>query len=408
NSFGILELNLNQGVDKKIPIGISFSSKDKIANTILNVFTNDLEISKEFTVHEYKKHFARNLLLGNTNNFPENIDYMVAGEISLEEDRIIAKIKFFDLFSADKLVFDKEFIIHKSHLRKLGHHISNQIYEKITGIKGIFATKIAYVKRLLLSDKSLRYELVIADVDGFNEKPLLRSRQPITSVSWSNDGKQIACVSFEKNKPEIYIININSGKRRLVSSFKGINSAPKFSPDGRKLAVVLSKSGHPNIYLYDISEGVLQRITRGASIDTEPEWSKDGEYIYFASDRGNKGLQIYKSNITNLKVSQITFTGRYNSSPQLNPKGDQILMLHRDKNGYNLAVQNLVTNDFKVITNSGFITNPSISPNGKMVIFTSSENNRKELKLLTINKPGVVELKITGRDIIKPAWGPIV
>ncbi len=408
NTFSILELNLNQGVDKKTPIGISFTSNDKLSRTILNIISNDLAMSKEFTVKENKENNSSRLLLGDVNNLPSGVDYMIAGKISLNNDKITAKIRFFDLFSSEKTVFDKQFIIHRSHLRKLGHYISDQIYEKITGVKGVFATKIAYVKRLLLADKSLRYELMIADMDGMNEELLLRSSQPIMSVSWSYDGKQIACVSFENNKAEIYTINISTGMRRLISGFTGLNGAPKFSPDSKKLAIVLSKSGYPNIYLYDLSEGTLQKMTGGAAIDTEPEWSKNGRYIYFTSDRENKRVQIYKLDVASLKVTKVTFNGSYNSSPQLSPNGEHLLMLHKSDTGFNLAVQNLSTNEFKVITNSGFITNPSISPNGKMVLFTSSANNRKELKILFIDRAGMITLNISGRDIIKPAWGPIV
>lgn len=291
----------------------------------------------------------------------------------------------------------------ENQLRLTAHKIADVIYEKLTGDTGVFATRIAYVVK-----RGPRYELHVADADGYGAQSVLSSNEPIISPAWSPDGTRLAYVSFEQKKPIVYVQSLTTGGRRAVAAFRGSNSAPAWSPDGRRLAVTLTRDGNSQLYLInaDGSDSPV-RLTQSAAIDTEANFAPDGQSILFTSDRGG-GPQIYRVSASGGAAQRITFEGSYNVSPRHSPDGKSFTFIQRNNGRFNVAVQDFATRQVQVLTDGGIDESPSFAPNSKVILYATQVGGRGILA--AVSSDGRIKQRLTADvgDAREPAWSPVV
>jgi len=286
--------------------------------------------------------------------------------------------------------------------RATGHRIADVIFEKITGLKGVFATRIAYVVK-----SGPSYKLQIADSDGANAQTALNSREPIISPSWSPDGGKLAYVSFQLKKPIVYVHDLAAGIQSVVANFKGSNSAPAWAPDGQRLAVVLTKDGQSQMYTLNVDGSGLKRLATSSSIDTEPAYSHDGQWIYFTSDRGGSP-QIYRIPSGGGRAERVTFEGSYNVTPRPSPDGLTMTYITRSGNGFQVAIMDLATKQYAVLTDSSRDESPSFAPNSRMILYATELGGRGVLSAVSSDGRIKQRLSVKAADVREPAWGPLM
>ncbi len=407
-----LKIEVTSGVSDPVPVAIVPFTRAVPADgglDVAQVVQRDLEGSGRFRV------LARDKMPGTPTRADEvqladwkavGDDYVVVGRVtSVEGGNLAVDFDLLNTLTGQRVVTQR-FIGAPSALRNAAHRVSDVIYEKVLGIRGAFATRIAYVA-VGGQPPAQTYQLVVADADGENQRLILESRFPLMSPAWSPDGQWLAYVSFETKRAAIYVQFVKSGERRQVSARAGINGAPAWSPDGRKLALTLGGTGgNPDIYVLDLASQNLSRLTDDPAIDTEAAWAPDGKSVYFTSDRAGSP-QIYRIGLQpGEHPKRITFSGNYNARPRISPDGTLLAMVTLEGGGYRIAVQDLANNGVRVLSHGKLDESPSFAPNGATLIFSERDGSRGSLSTVSVDGLTGLRLKAELGEVREPVWGP--
>ncbi|MEI2456450.1 Tol-Pal system beta propeller repeat protein TolB [Lysobacter firmicutimachus] len=376
---------------------------------IAEVVRNDLNRSGQFRGLPVEQ-MASKPTRGSEISYPDwralNQDYIVVGRVAdAGAGSYRVEYELFDVAKQQRLL-GFALTARSNAMRDVAHQIADAVYEKITGVRGAFFTRIAYVTATG-TGRGSNYSLMVADSDGYNPQTVVRSPEPLLSPSWSPDGSRLAYVSFEGGNSSIYIQNIGTGSRELIAKYRGINGAPAFSPDGRRLALTLSRSGNPEIYVMDLGSKALTQLTNHFGIDTEPTWSADGSKIYFTSDRGGKP-QIYQVAASGGGATRVTFQGSYNASASVSFDGKKIATAQGAGNTYRIAMMDasLGSPRWSTLSPGSLDESPSFAPNASMIIYAAREGRRGVLYAVSADARVRQRLVLADGDVREPAWGP--
>ncbi|MDX1721485.1 MAG: Tol-Pal system beta propeller repeat protein TolB [Pseudomonas sp.] len=405
-------LVISAGTDRATPIAVvpfGWQGGTVLPEDMAEIIGNDLRNSGVF------EPISRNNMISLPSRASEIIyrdwkalgaQYVLVGNIVPSGGRLQVQFALFNV-ATEQQVLTGSVGGTPDQLRDMAHHIADLSFEKLTGVKGAFSTRMLYVTAERFSVNNTRYTLQRSDYDGARAVTLLQSREPILSPSFAPDGRRIAYVSFEQKRPRIFVQHIDTGRREQITNFEGLNGAPAWSPDGSRLAFVLSKDGNPEIYVMDMGSRQVRRVTNQGAIDTEPFWGKDGNTIYFTSDRSGKP-QIYKTNINSGAVERVTFVGNYNANPKLSADEKTLVMIHR-QDGYTVfkvAAQDLQRGNLRILSDTSLDESPTVAPNGTMLIYATRQQGRGVLMLASINGRVRLPLPTAQGEVREPSWSP--
>ncbi|WP_299177410.1 Tol-Pal system beta propeller repeat protein TolB [uncultured Neptuniibacter sp.] len=409
---GDLAIEITQGIDEPTPVAVvpfSWNGSAALREDIAQIVSNDLGRTGLFSMMD-----RRNML-----SFPSSreqlffrdwrvskTEFVVIGrQLPAENGQIKVEFELYDVLKEQQLLAERV-SGSLNNLRDIAHYISDMVYEKLTGIRGAFSTRIVYVTAQQFGEGKVRYRLKMADSDGARPVTIREQSEPLMSPAWSKDASKLAYVSFESGKPAIYIQYLATGKREKIQSFRGLNGAPAWSPDGHRLALVLSKDGNPEVYILDLRSRNLARITHHYGIDTEPSWSPDGQSLIFTSDRG--GLpQIYRIHLPTRQLERLTYEGNYNSRGRLTQDGRFLAMVHRGiDNVFHIAVQDLKSGRVDVLTDTYLDESPTIAPNGSLILYATQKGVKGVLGGVSLDGNVRFILPSASGDVREPAWSP--
>ena len=409
-----LTIRITQGIGKQTPIAIvPFGMSRNLRKAPINIaeiITNDLMRSGRFAATPIEN-MLQKPTTGAEVDFDDwsilGVEAVVVGKITkIQNNAYNIQFQLFDIYKGVQLV-GYRMPGNKRTLRRSAHRIADMVYKELTGIRGVFDTKVAYVKSSVLNGNR-NYALIISDSDGENEQVILESKDPIMSPTWTPDSRQLAYVSFEGNVSSIFMQNLRTGNRRKISELPGINGSPAFSPDGRKLVLTLGGTdGNLDIHILDIASRRLKRMTYNRAIDTEATWSPDGEEIYFTSDRGGSP-QIYKMPINEDKAQRVTYEGNYNARPRLSPDGKKLAMVHLYRGDYRIAIYDLNEKNLLILSSGAQDESPSFAPNSDTLIYATKIRGNGVLE--TVTADGLVRQRMAAKsgDIREPVWSPFL
>jgi TolB protein len=408
-----LVVEITKGQAEAIPIAIvPFGSPGAAAVPfdVAQLVSSDLARSGRFNTTD-RKDMVEQPHTGTAISFDDwrrlNNDYIVVGQVqTLDPDHFNITFELYNVLTHQRML-GYQFTANKPGLRLASHQVADMVFQKILGIRGAFATRIAYIS-VLGTLPNRQYRLIVSDADGENPHVVMQSNEPLMSPAWSPDGQSLAYVSFEDRLPSVYVQFLQTGERRRVSARAGVNQAPAWSPDGKKLALTLStRDGNLDVYVLDLATQALTRITDDPGIDTEPQWSKDGQSIYFTSDRAG-GPQIYRVGIhSGDKPQRLTFQGSYNARPRVSPDESQLAFVTQEDGGYRIATMDLRGHgEVQVLTKGHFDVSPSYAPNGAEIIYATRDRGRGVLALVSADGRVQERLVSSEGELQEPAWAP--
>ena len=397
----VMEIEIIGAGEHQIPVAIvPFGGDDKLAQTINSVVTGDLLRSGLFRLIDPAGNSPHELAeIGYPDWQSRGADALVIGKVVMRGKRIEARFRLLDVVKQSELI-GQSVSANNDQVRAVGHRISDLIYEKLTGDKGVFSTRIAYVNK-----QGKKYKLIVADSDGYNEQVVLAQNEPIMSPAWSPDGSHLVYVSFETGHATVYVQSLYTNQRIVLANFRGSNSAPAWSPDGRQMAIVLTRDGSSDIYLIRPDGSGIHRLTYNGSISTEPIFSPDGQTLLFTSDLGGSP-QIYSIPVTGGPQQRMTFGEGNNFSPRYSPDGKSFVYTHFINGRFYIATQDFQTGQVEILTAGGWEKRPSYAPNGKLILFASEARGRGILA--TVSSDGRVQQHMftDSGDSREPVWGP--
>ncbi len=401
-AFAQLHLEIAKAPDQAPKIAIVPLNND---NGLYPIVETDLNRSGRFT--SSSKNLPANAAINQIQASDwqvAGIPYVVTGQIKQTADGFEVHYQLYDV-QKQQYLLNELLNVPASRIRQAGHMVSDAIYQALTGIPGDFSGRIAYVLRNPATPAE-RYTLQIADTDGEQPKTVLSSRDPILSPAWTPDAKKIAYVSFETKRPAIYLQDLSTGTREVLTSFKGLNGAPSFSPDGKSMLFTASMNGNPEIYQMDLSTRQVKRMTNDSGIDTEARYTPDGKAFIFTSDRGGSP-QIYRYDFGDGSVKRLTFKGSFNARGTLSADGKKIALVHRPSgSNYKVAIQDINTGIVNILTPTSLDESPSFSPNGQMVVYATREGNRGLLSIMSTDGRFRMNLPSEQGEVREPAWAP--
>jgi len=406
-----LEIQITRGAGKQTPIAIvpfGWEGNSAAPIDVAAIIAADLQRSGRFAPLD-EGDMLQKPTTGVDVDFGDwsilGVEAVVIGRMTQTGDNAFSlQFQLFDVFGGDQLV-GYRMPATRGTLRRAAHRVADMIYEKLTGIQGVFDTQIAYVTAQGTGN-GRTYALLVSDADGENEHTIMESPDPIMSPAWSPDSRRLAYVSFEGNASSIFVQTLRTGNRIQVSNRPGINGSPAFSPDGRKLVMTLGGvDGNLDIHVMDLATRDVKRLTTNRAIDTEGSWSPDGRQIYFTSDRSG-GPQVYRIGADGGTPERVTFEGSYNARPRLSPDGTKLATVHVDRGNFRIAVMELDRRGMLVLSTGQQDESPSFAPNSDTLIYATRQGGGGVLE--TVSADGLVRQRLASGqgDVREPVWSP--
>ena len=401
-----LRLDITEGVKDAVPVAVvPFAGQPEGGpNDIADVVSGDLRLSGRFAPLERADIVERPSQASEVRLEDWRLlkaDYVVVGRVAPDAGTV--GFELVNVRTGQQMLAEQLPVAGRT-LRAVAHQVSDLVYERLTGIRGVFGTRLAYVA-VEGRAPNRNYRLVVSDADGYNPRTVAQSSQPLMSPAWSPDGQNLAYVSFEGGVSAVYVQRLSNGERRRVSARAGVNGAPAWSPDGTRLALTLSRDGNLDIYVLELATQALTRITTDEAIDTEADWSPDGRTLYFTSDRAGNA-QVYRVSVdARDDVQRVTYTNSYNARPRVSPDGQSLAMVTLDR-GYRIAVMDLKARTLRVLTDGSQDESPSYAPNGAMLVYATDARGARVLGLVSADGASRERLASERGNVREPAWSP--